>query len=217
MLPTLRVTTTRAFPRYVRSIRLNSGPSERDESTYKEAVHILGSGEVAPPPLSQPPPPPTLTARITPAFSKSVFFDVPPADDPLLKFLTTSIMTHGHGSRAAKMTSECLLHIHTLTRAPPLPILREAIDKASPAVRTMNHRNSGKNVMKPRALSERQRTKQGIKWILDASEAKPGMTFPERLARELIAVIQGNSSALTKKLEVHKLAMVNRGGLPSRV
>lgn len=154
-----------------------------------------------------------LTPAPTPAPTQSptsTFVDVPPKDDPLLHFLTTSIMSHGNRANAAKITSQTLLHIHTLTRAPPMPILRHAILLASPAVKATSATVRGKMVPRPKALSERQRTKLGIKWILEATKRQPGRTLQERLAKELISILQGNSDTLKKKSEVHRFAMVNR-------
>jgi hypothetical protein len=74
----------------------------------------------------------------------------------------------------------------------------------------MIHRHSTKNIPKPVALGERQRMKFAVRWILDASYKKMGKKIEERLAREMVAVVQGDSEALKKKEEVHKFAMVNR-------
>ena len=49
-----------------------------------------------------------------------------------------------------------------------------------------------------------------MRWILEASDSKPGKTLEERLAREVIAILEGNSKALAKKMELHRVAMVNR-------
>lgn len=49
-----------------------------------------------------------------------------------------------------------------------------------------------------------------MQWILEACDSKPGKTLEERLAREVIAVLEGNSKALAKKTELHRFAMVNR-------
>lgn len=65
-------------------------------------------------------------------------------------------------------------------------------------------------MIKPVALGEKERTRYAVEWILKASKSKSGQTLEERLAREMISVIQGNSEALKKKEEVHKQAMANR-------
>ena len=136
--------------------------------------------------------------------------NIPPAEDPLLHYLTSSIMKHGRRSKAARITSRTLLHLHSFTRSEPLPLLREAILTASPAVKCLIHRHGAKNVHKPIALGEKQRTRFAVQWILEASDTKPGKTLEERLAREVIAVLEGNSKALAKKMELHRVAMVNR-------
>jgi len=142
--------------------------------------------------------------------------NIPPAEDPLLHYLTSLIQKHGHRAKAARITSRTLLHLHAFTRAAPLEILREAVSAASPAVKSLTHRHGAKNVHKPVALGEKQRTRYALQWILKASDKKPGQTLEERLAREFIAVLQGSSDALEKKKEVHRFAMVNRGNAQVR-
>lgn len=139
-----------------------------------------------------------------------VMLSIPPAEDPLLQYLTSNIMKHGRRSKAARITSRTLLHLHSFTRSEPFPLLREAILAASPAVKCLSHRYGAKSVYKPIALGEKHRTRFAVKWILEASDSKPGKTLEERLAREVIAVLEGNSKALTKKAELHRIAMVNR-------
>jgi hypothetical protein len=103
-----------------------------------------------------------------------------------------------------------LLHIHALTRAPPLPIVRQAILDAAPAVRTLMHKHGGKVIGKPVALSEKQRTRYAIQAILAEIASHQG-TLEEKLAKEMIAVLRGTSNVVRKKLEqIHQVAMVNR-------
>jgi small subunit ribosomal protein S7 len=127
-----------------------------------------------------------------------------------LRYVASALLRHGKRAQANRTTTKTLLHIHALTRTPPLPIFREALFMVAPAVRCMMHKHGTKNVAKPVALGEKQRMKYAVKWILDASYKKMGKTIEERLAREMVAVVQGNSSALRMKEEVHKFAMVNR-------
>ncbi|KAH9053588.1 ribosomal protein S7 domain-containing protein [Lactarius vividus] len=170
----------------------------------------------------------TITSHQTPpvpAAAKSVslpnapppMLDIPPAEDPLLQFMANTIMRHGKRKRASHIVSRMLLWVHSLTRAPPLDIVRQAVLLASPAVRSMSHTQGGKIVSRPIALSEKQRTRYAVKWILKASENRPGQTLEERLAKEIVAILQGTSSVLAEKERVHTFAMVNRGNAGSRV
>ena len=136
--------------------------------------------------------------------------DIPPVEDPLLQFMTNTIMRHGKRKRASRTVSRMLLWVHSLTRAPPLEIVREAVLLAAPAVRTMSHTHGGKIIARPIALSEKQRTRYALKWILKACDNRPGQTLEERLAREIISIVQGTSSVLLEKERAHTFATVNR-------
>ncbi|KAG1902884.1 ribosomal protein S7 domain-containing protein [Suillus fuscotomentosus] len=194
--------------------RANS--STTDERTVNQSValldSIMGSSSTLDLKTSSlsdilsPPTPPTQNS--TPDPSQML---IPPASDPLLHFLASSLLNHGKRARADRVVSRTLLYIHALTRAPPLPILRHALITASPAVKCISQKRSGKNVVRPAALTEKQRIRAGIHAVLAASKNKSGKTVEERLAREIIAVVNGDSKAIADKELAHKQAMVNRG------
>lgn len=145
--------------------------------------------------------------------------NIPPAEDPILAFLTNCIMKHGDKKKAQAITAKTLMYIHTLTRAPPLPILRHAILTAAPAVRCITSRHAGRSVVYPVPLSEKQRVRTAIMWILDECHNRQEQTLSERLAKAVVAIVQGApqprdaSPVLRKKEEVHKFAMANRGNV----
>ncbi|CCM01191.1 uncharacterized protein FIBRA_03239 [Fibroporia radiculosa] len=195
-------------------------PSASDASILNDTLSTVGgllnSNLPIDIPLSSPPQP--VTPRLHNSNAPPVI-NIPPPEDPLLSYFTSCIQKHGNRQKAAGITSRMLLHIHTMTRAQPLPIVRKAIENVAPAVRCISNKHAGKTVVYPVALSEKQRTRYAIQWILKASESKPGMKLEERLAKEIIAAVQSareersdrRSAAFLKKEEVHKYAMMNRG------
>ncbi|KAI0707814.1 ribosomal protein S7 domain-containing protein [Earliella scabrosa] len=144
---------------------------------------------------------------------------IPPAEDPLLHLFTSLVMKHGKRHEASRVISKMLLHIHAFTKAPPLPIVRQAVEYAAPLLRCRSFKRAAKQYVFPMPLTERQRMRQAIMWIQEASERKGGRHLPERLAREIIAVVKGDSEALKRKSDVHKLAVLHRGNVvrPPRV
>ncbi|KAF7331589.1 Ribosomal protein [Mycena kentingensis (nom. inval.)] len=147
----------------------------------------------------------------------------PPAQDPLLQLMRSLIMRHGEAAKAERTVSRTLLNIFTLTRAPPLPILRQAVLHASPAVKTVSQTSGAKTTYTPVALSEKQRTHYGIKLLLKACKTRSGQKLEERLAREVVDILQkvhaaqsmkpGDvnwSGAMAEKATQHKTAMVQR-------
>ncbi|KAJ6531539.1 ribosomal protein S7 domain-containing protein [Mycena sp. CBHHK59/15] len=214
----------------VRRCLCRSMSSLSDQLVAKQAFRSLGSSEI----FTAPPPPPKDFMYLPPVGTYSrgpryePLMNVPPPEDPLLHFLASMIMRHGHRAKAHRIVSNVLLYLHTYTRAPPLPILREAIRLASPAIRSISQTFGPKVLQIPVALSEKQRTRQGIAWLLEASKDRPGSKLEERLAREMIDVLQriaagrGEkldsdktqfSGTLGKKEAAHKFGMVNRGNV----
>ncbi|EJD02360.1 ribosomal protein S7 [Fomitiporia mediterranea MF3/22] len=144
-----------------------------------------------------------------------IFLDIPPEQDPLIRYLASSLLRDGRRHTAEKRASRVLLYLHTLTRAEPLPLLRKAIERVMPTVRVARHRHSTKDVQIPIALNEKQQVRYAVKWMLKASDFRGGRTVEERLAREIVQVLSGSSTALRQKETLHQLATVNRGNIPA--
>ena len=135
---------------------------------------------------------------------------IPPRNDPLLEYITNHIMRSGHKHRAQRIVTNMLAEIHRLTGASPLPVLRSAIFRASPSVRVASMKKGAKTRLVPVPLADKQRTFYAVKWILKQSGNRGEQKLEQRLAREIIAIIDGSSRVLNQKAEVHKVASANR-------
>ncbi|EMD34728.1 hypothetical protein CERSUDRAFT_67159 [Gelatoporia subvermispora B] len=140
-------------------------------------------------------------------------------------------MRHGNRQQANRIVSRMLLRLHAMTRAPPLPVVRKAVLAMAPALRCVSTKIAARSIVTPMPLSEKQRTHYAVDWILEASKNKPGESLDERLAHQVVAIVSEleklsaltpadpdyaktmMDSALRKKYEVHKLAMMNRGNV----
>lgn len=135
-------------------------------------------------------------------------------EDPAISQLVNIIMRHGKKATARRFLADAMVEIRKQTHNDPYLITKAAIEKASPMVSHMSYKKGSKVTLIPKALSERQRRHKGIRWILDASDKRSGKYFSIRLANEILAVINGDSAALKKKEQLHKLALANRANLP---
>ncbi|RHZ45570.1 hypothetical protein Glove_669g2 [Diversispora epigaea] len=134
--------------------------------------------------------------------------------DPIIIQLTNMIMRDGKKARAQRYVADCCLEIRKQTNNNPYRIIKASIEKTSPLVRLIGYKQGSKNIQIPIPLNERQKRHKAIKWILSASDKRPGKKFSERLALEILAVINGQSPALQQRESVHKSALVNRANLP---
>jgi small subunit ribosomal protein S7 len=140
--------------------------------------------------------------------------EFPLIEDPLLHFFSSLLMVDGKRKSSDKIVARALLHIHALTRNPPLEILRAAVAKASPFVRVRSIRQGGKTIYHPVPLTEKQRTRKGILAMIDGCAKRNGKTIAERLAREAISIVMAESwnesDTLMKKKREHEFVMLNR-------
>ena len=226
MLSTVRQAACRRWlPHYVRTLS-STGYVGSDTMVRQEARSFFGVED-----LSQPQQVVSTVPAQAQAASSSLddmHHHLPPEKHPMLQLIATYIMSKrvrkkpkginepynkpfsGKYAKAAKLTSQMLLFIQSHTRSPPMPIVQQAILDASPAVKCLRQKRGAKVLVKPTALNERQRVGKGIEWILDACRYRSGLTFPERLAQEILGVLHGNSEALKKKQQQHEFATVNR-------
>lgn len=157
---------------------------------------------------------------------------------PIVEQVTNIIMLHGKKTQAQRVLNQVLLILRTrpppesnlrtpiIPSAPPLlslprdPVayLQTAIDSVAPLLRIKSVKGSGGfREQMPVPLGLRQRRRKAITWLLEAAEKKKGrLGLAERIADEVIAIIEGRSSAWEKRGAVHKTATQNRANVKVR-
>ena len=157
--------------------------------------------------------------------------------DPIITQLTNLMMRDGKKAKAESDMQTILSLLRTspsptynpkhtlLPGAPPashLPLnpvlyLTLAIDSVAPLLRIRSQRGAaggGQALQIPVPLGLRQRRRQAFTWILDAA-AKKGdrMRFPERVAQEIVSVVEGRSGVWERRQATHKLGTAARTSL----
>ncbi|KAI7827430.1 ribosomal protein S7 domain-containing protein, partial [Gamsiella multidivaricata] len=131
--------------------------------------------------------------------------------NPILKQLVNTIMKDGKKARAERFVADALLEIRTRTQSDPYLVVLDALELASPILKLTAIKKGSKVLQVPSPMTERQRRRKAIVWILEASDKRRGeKKFKDRLASEFLAVVNGNSGALAKKNQLHKMALANR-------
>ncbi|THZ84528.1 ribosomal protein S7 [Aureobasidium pullulans] len=161
--------------------------------------------------------------------------------DPVVRQFTNLMMQHGKLSVAQRNMSTILTHLRTqsppnynpsrplLPGAPPpshLPLnpvlyLTLAVDSIAPLLRIRSQRGAaggGVALQIPVPLGLRQRRRTAFEWILDAASKRKSRgsgrdMFALRVAEEIVAIIEGRSSAWEKRTGIHKIATTARSNL----
>ncbi|KAF1845241.1 30S ribosomal protein-like protein S7 [Cucurbitaria berberidis CBS 394.84] len=161
--------------------------------------------------------------------------------DPVVEQVTNLLMRHGEKSVAQRNMALILQHLRTspiptinpqkplLPGAPPpshLPLnpilyLTLAIDSVAPVMRIRSQRGAaggGVALQIPVPLGQRQRRRAAVQWIMGAASKRRNMgsgkgSFAQRIAQELIAVVQGTSSIWERRNAIHKLGVAARANI----
>lgn len=103
----------------------------------------------------------------------------------------------------------------------PTLYLTLALDSVAPLLRIRSQRGAaggGVALQIPVPLGLRQRRRQALMWVLDAASKRKSRSsgkamFATRVAEEIVAVMEGRSTAWEKRTGVHKLATTARSNL----
>ncbi|CAI5759811.1 unnamed protein product [Candida verbasci] len=136
---------------------------------------------------------------------------IPLMNDPIVDNLVNLIMRHGKKNLARKVVNRAFFIIQMKLRKDPIEIFKETLDKLGPVVKTRSMSTGfAKKKIVPQPMTERQRNRFAITWILEASKSRKSNDFSVRLAEEIINAYMGKSSGYDKKAQMHKLATQQR-------
>ncbi|MCJ1432914.1 hypothetical protein MMC27_002272 [Xylographa pallens] len=161
--------------------------------------------------------------------------------DPVIVQVTNLLMQDGKLSKAQTKMARILNYLRTtppptvnpsrplIPGAPPashLPLnpvlyLTLAIDSVAPLLRIRSQKGAaggGVALQIPVPLGLRQRRRQAVMWILDAASKRrsagsgKGM-FAQKVAQELVSIVEGKSALWDRRGGIHKLAVSARSNL----
>lgn len=103
----------------------------------------------------------------------------------------------------------------------PVQYLTVAIESVAPLLKIKALRGKaggGKSLMVPVPLSQRQRRREAIMWMLDAASKRRTRgsghgLFAQKVAEELIAVAEGRSGLWERRSAVHKIGVSSRANV----
>ncbi|KAK3349927.1 ribosomal protein S7 domain-containing protein [Lasiosphaeria hispida] len=161
--------------------------------------------------------------------------------DPVVVQITKLLMRDGKLSKAQRDMAMILNYLRTspppkinparplLPGSPapsqlpldPVLYLTLAIDSVAPLVRMRAYKGmagGGRSLEVPMPLEARQRRRTAFQWILDVVNKKPTKgsgraMFPNRVAEEIVAVVEGRSGVWDKRQLMHKQGTAARANL----
>lgn len=127
-----------------------------------------------------------------------------------LQTVIQHVMKRGKKSLATRLVYDTLDLIKERTEKNPLEVFETALKNVGPVMEVRPRRVGGATYQVPMEVSSERRLTLAIRWLLSAARARPGKSFPDKFAGELIDAYNETGAAIRKRDETHKMAEANR-------
>ena len=135
----------------------------------------------------------------------------PVFNDLVVTKFVNNLMTSGKKSISEKIFYQSLEIIKTKTKEKDgLEIFKKALENVAPVLEVKSKRIGGATYQVPVEISKNRKMALAMRWIIQYSKSRKGLTMSDRLAAELIAASNNEGSSIKKKEDTHKMAEANK-------
>jgi small subunit ribosomal protein S7 len=127
-----------------------------------------------------------------------------------VSFFINRIMKRGKKSVATTIVYDALDIIKDKTSKNPIEVMDTALKNVGPIMEVRPRRVGGATYQVPMEVPTSRRMTLAMRWIIDASAARTGNSYAEKLSAELIDAANNQGAAVRKREETHKMAEANR-------
>jgi len=120
------------------------------------------------------------------------------------------VMIKGKKSTATRLMYDALDLIEKKTGKDPIETFDAALKNVSPMMEVRPRRVGGATYQVPMEVDPSRRKTLAMRWIITASRARPGKSFAEKLANELMDGATQTGAAYRRREEAHRMAEANR-------
>jgi small subunit ribosomal protein S7 len=120
------------------------------------------------------------------------------------------IMKRGKKSVATTIVYDALDMIKEKTGKSPIDVMETALKNVGPIMEVRPRRVGGATYQVPMEVPAGRRLTLAMRWLIDASTARTGTSYAEKLSAELMDAANNQGAAVRKREETHKMAEANR-------
>ena len=120
------------------------------------------------------------------------------------------IMKRGKKSVATTIVYDALDIIKDKSGKNPIDVMDSALKNVGPLMEVRPRRVGGATYQVPMEVPAGRRLTLAMRWIIDASTARTGNSYAEKLSGEILDASNNQGAAVRKREETHKMAEANR-------
>ena len=131
-------------------------------------------------------------------------------NNALLARFINYIMEDGKRTVAVNVVYKALDIVKEKTQKDPIEAFEEAFNKVAPILEVKSKRIGGATYQVPIEVRGDRRMQLAFRWLIGAAKEKKGKPMSEKLADEIVDIINGTGSSMKKREDVQKMAEANR-------
>ena len=120
------------------------------------------------------------------------------------------VMKRGKKSVATTLVYDAIDLMEERSNRSGIEMFEQAIKNVSPVMEVKPRRVGGATYQVPMEVPPYRRFALATRWILAAARSRPGKSFSEKLAAELLDAANNTGASIRKRDETHKMAEANR-------
>lgn len=128
----------------------------------------------------------------------------------ILQRFINKLMERGKKGVAERIVYDALDLVEERTGRDPLEIFTQAIMNTRPAIEVKPRRVGGATYQVPVQVPENRRESLAMRWLLQATKARPGRSMSEKLANEILDASNNTGAAVKRREDTHRMAEANK-------
>ena len=121
-----------------------------------------------------------------------------------------NVMYGGKKSLARRLVYDALDIVGDRSGRDALETFEQAIRNTSPMIEVKPRRVGGATYQVPVEVAAHRRLSLAMRWLREAARKRPGKTFAEKLAAELMDAASNNGAAAKRREDTHRMAEANK-------
>jgi len=128
----------------------------------------------------------------------------------ILQRFINKLMERGKKGVAERIVYTAFDTVELRTGRDPLEVFSQAIMNTRPAIEVKPRRVGGATYQVPVQVPENRRESLAMRWLLQATKARPGKSMSDKLANEILDAFNNTGAAVKRREDTHRMAEANK-------
>jgi small subunit ribosomal protein S7 len=134
----------------------------------------------------------------------------PRYNNVIVSHFVNKVMQRGKKSTAQRLFYGAMDLIEERTKKPGIQLFEQALRNATPMIEVKPRRVGGSTYQVPIEIRPERRNALAIRWLIQSARNRPGKSFADKLASELMDAASNQGATIRRREETHRMAEANK-------